>query len=177
MISKCERCGSLSISEGHVVKICGNLECGIDGMQMAEGALSFYMTDGAIVRWDSEKHGKFLFSSPSCRDIWAGMIAQAWADVRAGLTRWIHLGDSYYVKSMVFEEKDGLQWYSNTSNYKQTNDDFDVEAAKRFSDYGLWGPPQMGGRGTFTMVGIYFVPANRRKIMRPSSIVTEKPTT
>lgn len=160
MISKCERCSNLSISEGHVVQLCSNLECGIDGMQMVDGFLSFFTTDGAatdgaIVRWDSEKNGKFTFDV-GCRKIWTGMIKQAWADVESGLTRWIDLGFDRYVRSVVPEEVGGLEWYTNMHNHTKLDDE---DVAKRFSEFGLWGLPHSGPRScpSSDMIGIYCV--------------------
>lgn len=155
MISKCERCGNLSISEGHVVPFCSNSECGNKGLHVADGFLSFYMTDGAIVRWDSEKNGKFTFDV-GCRKIWTGMIKQAWADVESGLTRWIDLGFDRYVRSVVPEEVGGLEWYTNTHNHMKLDNE---DVAKRFSEFGLWGLPHSGPTTcpSSDMIGIYCV--------------------
>ena len=159
MISKCERCGDLQISEGHVVKSCVNPDCSAEERFIVpDGFLSFYMTEGAIVRWDSEKNGKFTFDL-GCRKIWTDMIAQAWADVESGLTRWIDLGFDRYVRSVVPEEVGGLEWYTNTHNHTKLDDE---DVAKRFSEFGLWGLPHSGPRScpSSDMIGIYCVKSN-----------------
>ncbi len=127
----------------------------VDGLHIADGFLSFYMTPGAIVKWDLEKHGKFNRNA-GYRDIWAGMIQQAWADVQSGLIRWIDLGFDRYVRSMDPKEAGRLKWYTNTHDH--TTHDREG-AAKRFSEFGLWGLPHSGPTTcpSSDMIGIYCV--------------------